>query len=59
MAVKPKNTLLRVPLKLKLGEVPAMIDTAAQFSCVRFDVAEFLYLLGEMCVFSPCSLHTS
>jgi hypothetical protein len=55
-AVKPENGLLWVPLKFKVGEVPAVIDTGAQFSCVRQDVADFLHLVGEKCVFSPCSL---
>ena len=44
-------------LRLKGGEVPALVDTGAQFSCVRSDVAEFLYLTGEPCVFSLCSVY--
>jgi len=43
-------------LRLKAGKVPALVDTGAQFSCVLSDVAEFLYLTGEPCVFSPCSV---
>jgi hypothetical protein len=56
MAVKPENGLLWVPLKFKVGEVPAVIDTGAQFYCVRQDVADFLHSVGEKCMFSPCSL---
>jgi hypothetical protein len=41
---------------LKTGKVPALIDTRSQFSCVRSDVTEFLYLTGEPCVSSPCSV---
>ena len=32
------------------------MDTGAQFSCIRSDVIEYLYLRGERCVFSPCSV---
>jgi hypothetical protein len=42
-------------LQLKGGKVPALVDTEAQF-CVRTDVAEFLYLTGEPCVFCLCSV---
>jgi hypothetical protein len=41
---------------MKLGEIPAIIDTGAQFSCVRADVVEYLYLCGEPCVFSQCDV---
>jgi hypothetical protein len=41
---------------LKIGVVPALVDTGAQFSCVRSDVAEFLYLMDEPCVFLSCSV---
>jgi len=43
-------------LELKTGKVPALIDTAAQFSCIRSDVAEFIYLREEPCSFSSCSV---
>jgi hypothetical protein len=43
-------------LGVKGGKVPALVDTGAQFSCVRADVAEFLYLTGEPCVFSLSSV---
>jgi hypothetical protein len=39
-----------------MGEIPAVIDTGTQFSCVRADVAEYLYLCGESCVFTPCAV---
>jgi hypothetical protein len=29
-------------LQLKVGKVPALVDTGAQFSCVRGNVAEFV-----------------
>ena len=43
-------------LDLKLGKVPALVDTGAQFSCIGSDVTEYLYLRGEHCVFSLCSV---
>ena len=46
------DSLLWVMLEFKVGEVPALADTGAQFSCVRSDVPEFLYLSGEPCDFS-------
>jgi hypothetical protein len=39
-----------------LEELPALIDTGAQFSCIRADVVEYLYLRGETCVFTSCSV---
>jgi hypothetical protein len=54
-AVLP-GTLLWVMLNLKMGQVPALVDTGAQFSCIRWDVIEYLYLKGEHCVFLPCSV---
>jgi hypothetical protein len=56
IAVVPRDSLLWVQLEFKVGKVPGLIDTGAQFSCVRTDVAEFLYLMCEPCVFSPCSV---
>ena len=43
-------------LQLKVVKVPALINTGAQFSCVFSDLREFLYLTGEHCVFSLCSV---
>jgi hypothetical protein len=43
-------------LDLKIGKVPALADTGAQFSCVRSDVIEYLYLRGEAYTFFPCTL---
>ena len=43
-------------LNLKVGQVPALVDTGAQFSCIQSDVIEYLYLRGEYCVFLPCLL---
>ena len=34
-----------------------MVDTGAQFSCVRSDVIEYLHLTGEPCSFSMCYLN--
>ena len=45
-----------VMLSLKVGNVSALTDTGAQFSCVRLDVAEFLSRTGEPCKFLPCSV---
>jgi hypothetical protein len=52
----PADAPLWVMLQLKVGKIPALIDTGAQFSCMRSDVAEFLYLTGETCVFYLCSV---
>jgi len=52
----PADSASWVMLQLKEGKVPALVDTGAQFSCVRSDLAEFLYLTGEPCVFSLCSV---
>jgi len=43
-------------LRFKIGEVPALIDTGAQFSCIRTEVLEYLFLRGQPCKFSLCSL---
>jgi hypothetical protein len=56
IGVSPADSPLWVMLQLKVGMVPAFVDTGAQFSCVRADVAEFLYLTGEPCDFSSCSV---
>ena len=48
--------LLWVSLKMKIGEIPTLMDTGAQFSCIRSDVIEYLYLRGERCMFSSCSM---
>ena len=47
---------LWVMLDLKVGKVPTLIDTGAQFSCVRSEVVEYLYLIGESCEFLSCSV---
>jgi hypothetical protein len=52
----PRDSPLWVTLELKVGKVPALIDTGAQFPCIRSDVAEFLYLREEPCVFTSCSV---
>jgi len=52
----PRDAPLWVTLEMKVGRVPALIDTGAQFSCIRSDVAEFLYRRGEPCVFTSCAV---
>jgi hypothetical protein len=52
----PRDSLLWVTLKLKVGKIPALVDTGAQFSCVTSGVAEFLYLTGESRDFKSCAL---
>jgi hypothetical protein len=39
-----------------LGEIPALIDTGAQFTRIRADVVEHHYLRGEPCVCTSCSV---
>ena len=56
VAAIPPSTLSWVMLDPKVGNVPAIVDTGAQFLCVRSDVAEYLYLNGEHCSFMPCSV---
>ena len=56
IAAVPPDTPLWVMLELQVGQVPALVDTGAQFSCVRSDVAEYLYLKGEPCSLAFCSL---
>jgi hypothetical protein len=56
VAAVPMDPLLWVVLELKTGKVPVLVDTGAQFSCVRADVAEFLYLVGEPSTFAACSV---
>jgi hypothetical protein len=46
----------RLNLKIKVGTVPALVDTGAQFSCLRADVAEYILLKGEPCSFNSCSV---
>ena len=50
----PTSPLLWVTLSLKGRNIPAIVDTGAQFSCDRSDVVEYLYLTGEACSFLPC-----
>ena len=43
-------------LDFKVGKVPALVDTGAQFSCIRSDLAEFLSSSGESCEFKQCKV---
>ena len=56
IAAALSDSSLRVMLSLKVGQVPALIDTVAQFSCVRSDVIEYLYLANGSCKFSSFSV---
>jgi len=56
VAATPPASLLWVGLNLKIGKIPALVDTGAQFSCVRSDVIDYLYHRGERCTFFPCTL---
>ena len=41
---------------MHIGKVPDLVDTGAQFSCIRDDLAEFANSLGEPCRFEFCSV---
>jgi len=48
------SPLLWVTLYVKERSLPAIIDTGAQFSCIRSDVSEYLHFTGEPCSFLSC-----
>ena len=50
----PPATLFWIELSLRTGKFPALVDTGAQFSCLRSDVVEYLYTRGERSTVSPC-----
>ena len=50
----PAEQPLWAVLNLKSGSLPALVDTRAQFSCIRTEVAEYLRRVWEPCVFEPC-----
>ena len=56
VAAAPMDPLLWVVLEMKTGKVPALVDTGAQFSRIRADVTEFLFLMGEPSKFSNVRL---
>ena len=56
VAASPMDPLLWVVFEMKTGRVPALVDKGAQFSCIRADVAEFLFLMGEPSKFSNVRL---
>jgi len=41
---------------MHIGKVPDLVDTGAQFSCIRDDLAEFANSMGEPCRFESCSV---
>jgi hypothetical protein len=47
-------TLFWIKLSLRTVNVPALVDTCTQFSCLRSDVVDYLYMRGESCTFSHC-----
>ena len=49
--------LLWVKLSLKERYIPAIVDTGAQFSCIRTDVIEYLVLTGEPHSLRPCQVN--
>jgi hypothetical protein len=51
VSAEPTEAPQWVVLRLKGQKVPALVDTGAQYSCVRADVAEFLRSMGETCEF--------
>jgi len=53
----PADAPLWVMVGLKRGKIPALLDTGAQSSCIRSDIAEFLLLAGETRVFKTCSIN--
>ena len=54
VAANTTNPLLWLTLSVKERNLPAIVDTGAQFSCIRSDVIEYLYLSGVSCSFLPC-----
>jgi hypothetical protein len=46
--VVPRQVTLWVMLEFKTGKVPTLIDTGAQFSCIRSDVSKFLHQGGVL-----------
>ena len=48
------SPLLWLTLSVKNRSLPAIVDTGAQFSCIRSDVIEYLYCRGVSCSFLPC-----
>jgi hypothetical protein len=52
----PTNPPLWVKLNFRLGEVPSLVDTGAQFSCILRDVMQTLADLGMKARKSSCRL---
>ena len=48
------SPLLWISLSIKGRSLPAIVDTGAQFSCIRSDVIEYLRASGVPCSFLPC-----
>jgi len=52
----PRELPLWVDLHMQIGKVPFVVDTGAQLSCIRADLAEFAHPIGEPCRFESCSV---
>jgi len=52
----PPAPLLWVDLEVAVGRIPVLVDTGAQFSCLRTDVVEYLHMRGQASKFSECTL---
>jgi hypothetical protein len=52
----PRKPSLWVKLNVKVGEVPSLVDTGAQFSCIRRDVMRTLSELGVKAEMGSCRL---
>ena len=50
------SPLLWVGLEMKAGKVAALLETGAQFSCIRSEVLRYLNQRGEDFTLLPCSL---
>ena len=50
----PPATLFWIELGLRTEKFPALVDTGAQFTCLRSDVVEYLYMRGESCTLFHC-----
>ena len=52
----PPAALLWVGLEVAAGRIPVLVDTGAQFFCLRTDVVKYLHMRGQPSNFSECTL---